>query len=173
MKKTVEETRDKLALGDVRYYADEFNIGWMLTLHPIWSPKRRQAGAHLLHDVRYMNNGKTGSLMQFVICNEIIGWIKAYMKPLYINEQTLALDTIRDVVNQGGDFIRSDNTVKHFREDYYPRLLDRTNYETWEKGGSKSLTDRVVEYIEKLLSMPANERLAGDQLKAIQTIIEQ
>lgn len=132
-----------------------------------------QAGAHLLHDVGYLDNGKTGSLVQLVICNEIIGWIKAYMKPLYVNDQTLALDAVRDVVNKGGDFLGSDNTVKHFREDYYPRLLDRTNYETWEKAGSKTLTDRAVEYVDKLLAMPVNERLTEDQLKAIQTIMEQ
>ena len=56
------------------------------------------AGAQLIHDVGYMDNGKTGALDQLVICHEIIGWIKQYMKDVSINEETLALDLIDEVV---------------------------------------------------------------------------
>ena len=44
------------------------------------------AGAQLVHDVGYMDNGTTGALDQLLICHEMIGWVKHYMKHLIINE---------------------------------------------------------------------------------------
>ncbi|HEY1352163.1 MAG TPA: IS630 family transposase [Ktedonobacteraceae bacterium] len=41
-KKTIEEARDGLKVGDVFYYADEFNISWLPTLRAMWSPKGQQ-----------------------------------------------------------------------------------------------------------------------------------
>jgi transposase len=38
----VEEARDELKLGDVFYYADEFNVSWLPTLRAMWSPKGQQ-----------------------------------------------------------------------------------------------------------------------------------
>ena len=76
------------------------------------------AGAQLIHDVGYMDNGTTSSLNQIMINNEIIGWVKQYMKGLEITEETLALDVIDDVVKRDDDFLSSINTVQHYREDY-------------------------------------------------------
>ncbi|MFN8598730.1 MAG: IS630 family transposase [Anaerolineae bacterium] len=41
-KKTVEDARDQLRAGDVFYYADEFNVGWMPTLKAMWSLQGQQ-----------------------------------------------------------------------------------------------------------------------------------
>lgn len=41
-KKTIETTRDSLTPGSVFYYADEFNLSSLPTLHPMWSPKGQQ-----------------------------------------------------------------------------------------------------------------------------------
>jgi transposase len=41
-KKTIEEARDTLKKGDVFYYADEFNLSWLPTLHAMYSPVGQQ-----------------------------------------------------------------------------------------------------------------------------------
>ena len=41
-KKSVEDVRDHLKPGEVFYYADEFNVTWLLTLKAMWSPKGQQ-----------------------------------------------------------------------------------------------------------------------------------
>lgn len=38
----IEATRDELKVGDVFYYADEFNVSWLPTLQALWSPKGQQ-----------------------------------------------------------------------------------------------------------------------------------
>ncbi len=63
-------------------------------------------GGNLIHDVGYMESGLTGSLELVVICDEIISWLKASMKGLEINEETLALDVIHERA-LSGDFLRA------------------------------------------------------------------
>jgi putative transposase len=41
-KKAIEEVRDQVKLGDVFYYADEFNVSLFPTLRALWSPKGQQ-----------------------------------------------------------------------------------------------------------------------------------
>ena len=132
-----------------------------------------QAGAQLVHDVGYMDNGVTGSLEQVVICHEQIGWIKAYMQPLAVNEDTLALDEVRKVVENNGDFLGSENTVRHFREDHYPALTDRQNYDGWAREGALSLRDRVRLYVDELLKTPPRNLLSDAQDRAVQAIVDQ
>jgi trimethylamine---corrinoid protein Co-methyltransferase len=131
------------------------------------------AGASLVHDVGYMDNGVTGSLVQLAICDEIIGWLKAYMKPLAIDEHTIAMDTIREVMDADGDFLGTKNTAEHYKEDFYPRLLDRQNYDGWEQNGATLLRDRAKSYVEEVLSEPAENLLNEEQNAAIRAIVEQ
>jgi trimethylamine--corrinoid protein Co-methyltransferase len=132
-----------------------------------------QAGAHLIHDVGYMDNGVTGSLDFLVICDEIINWIKTYMKPLDISAETIALDDIRDVAINSGDFLSSNNTVRNFRDDFYPRLLDRRNHDAWATDGSTTMQERADTFVTELLANPKKDYLADNQRAAIQKMIDE
>jgi trimethylamine--corrinoid protein Co-methyltransferase len=131
-----------------------------------------QAGAHLIHDVGYMDNGLMGSLEQVTICNEIISWVKAYLNPIQINPETLALDAIQEVVMGGGDFMGSENTVKHFREDLYPKLISRQNYDSWLMAGGTSMRERSNVQVEKILAAPLENTLEQTQIDRIQTLVD-
>jgi trimethylamine--corrinoid protein Co-methyltransferase len=132
-----------------------------------------QAGAGLIHDVGYMDSGNLGSLAQMVICDEMIGWVKAYMKPLVVNDEALALDLIREVAAREGDFVGTEHTVRHFREDHYPSLINRMSYDSWVAAGSLSLLEKACAYVEHLLEAPAKSLLSSDQEETIQAIIDQ
>jgi len=131
-----------------------------------------QAGAGLIHDVGYMDNGHLGSLSHMVICDEIIGWVKSYMKPLAVTEETLALEIIRDVASREGDFLGEDHTLRHFREDHYPLLVDRMNYDGWVTNGSLTFYEKACVYVDQILETPPKDFLGSDSKKAIQTIID-
>jgi len=131
-----------------------------------------QAGAHLIHDVGYMDNGMTGSLEFLVICDEIIQWIKVYAQPLVVNSETLAMESIREVVATDDDFLGSDDTVKHFREDWYPALLDRRDYEGWYDDAATTMRERAKSRVEQILSQPAERRLQNGLVDAIQAIVD-
>lgn len=110
------------------------------------------SGAGLIHDVGYMDNGTTGALDQLIICHEMISWIKQCMNGIIINDETLALDVIDCVVKEDRNFIETEHTFQHFKEDYYPELTDRDIYAAWRREGSLTLRDRACEKVEQILA---------------------
>ena len=58
------------------------------------------AGSNLIHDVGYMESGMSNSLVQIVILNEVIGWIRDFMRPAAMDEETPALDAIEQVTRR-------------------------------------------------------------------------
>ena len=110
-------------------------------------------GANLVHDMGYMESGMTGSLELLAICDDILGWIKRFMKGVEVNDETLALDVI-DAIGPDGHFLECEHTMRHYREDFYPELLDRRNYECWVDQGSKTINDRARDKIAAILAEP-------------------
>ena len=132
-----------------------------------------QAGAQLIHDVGYMDNGATGSLEQLLVCHDLLGWVKAYMKPLPVEPETLDLDTVRQVVASNGNFLGARTTARHFRDDYYPDLIDRQNFDGWLRDGGLSMRDRARARVEEMLAAPAETLLTPEQDRAVQAIVDE
>ena len=128
-------------------------------------------GGNLIHDVGYMESGLMGSLELVVICDEIISWLKASMQGLEINEETLALDVIHEHA-LSGDFLEAEHTLRHVREDWRPRLVDRHNYEQWMAGGGTSMRERARAKIDEILGAEPRHILPPDIEKRIRTITE-
>lgn len=129
------------------------------------------SGANLIHDLGYLESGLTGSLELLAICDDIIGWIRHFMKGVEVSEETLALDVI-DEVGPSGHFMDTDHTLQHFKEDWYPFLMDHRTYEGWESAGGKSITMRAREKVEQILNRPQTEILSSKIQKKIRTIVE-
>jgi trimethylamine--corrinoid protein Co-methyltransferase len=109
------------------------------------------SGQNLIHDVRYMESGLSASLSFLVICNEIIGYIKRLMKRTRIREETLALDTISEILC-GGNYLTSKHTRQFFREEYsLPDLMDRSSWKKWISEGKKSLKQKAKEKAKSIL----------------------
>ena len=129
------------------------------------------SGAHLIHDVGYLESGLTGSLPHLVICGEIIAWLKAYMKGLEINDETLALDLI-DEVAPDGNFIDTQHTVRHLREDHYPELRNQKRFEDWSAEGSMTLLDRATKKAETILAAHEPRQIPEEVRKRIKRIVD-
>ncbi len=129
------------------------------------------AGAQLIHDVGYMDNGTTGALDQLVICHEVIGWVKKYMEQLTVDDETLALDLIDEVVKKDGDFLETEHTLRHFREDYYPELTEREHYDRWQEEGSLTLRDRVRARVDQILTEHRTPTLPAETLEKLRSLI--
>jgi trimethylamine--corrinoid protein Co-methyltransferase len=128
-------------------------------------------GAHLIHDLGYLESGLCGSLAQLVICNEIVGWLEHALAPMEISDETLALDLI-DQLGPEGNYLDSDHTMAHFRERWYPDLFERGNYDQWQAKGATSLGERAVERVEKILAEHEPEPLPEDVAQAVHAVVE-
>lgn len=119
------------------------------------------AGSHLVHDVGYLESGLTGSLAQLVICDEIIDWIKTAFAPLEISDETLALDLI-DEIGLDDQFIDSVHTLRHYRDRWYPSLMERHHYDAWLAKGGKDLGERAAARVGEILASHQPEPLPED-----------
>ncbi len=128
-------------------------------------------GGNLIHDVGYMESGLTGSLELVVICDEIISWLKAFMQGLEINEETLALDVIHEHA-LSGDFLGAEHTLRHVREGWHPRLVDRQNYEGWMASGGTSMRERARTKIGEILGPEPEHNLPLEVEQKIRDITQ-
>ncbi len=128
-------------------------------------------GGNIVHDVGYLEFGLSNSLTQLTICDEIISWIKAFMKQVEITDETLCLDMI-DEMGPDGQCLSSKHTMENFKKRWYPTLFDRYPYEKWQAAGEKTLRERATDKVENILAEHKPEPLPKDALKCIDSIIE-
>jgi trimethylamine--corrinoid protein Co-methyltransferase len=126
-------------------------------------------GGNLIHDMGYLESGLSGSLAQLVICDEIVGWLKHFIAPIEVNQETLMLDLI-DEKGPTGNFLPHDHTLTHFREHWYPRLFERGDIIQWKEAGGKSLGERATEFVENILTSQKQSALPKSVVDAVHNI---
>ena len=110
------------------------------------------SGANLIHDIGYLESGRTGSYEMVVICDELIRSLKRILKGIDLTDETLAFEAIR-AVGAGGSFLQLRHTLDHFQTEYvYPELMSRWPRGRWEKLGSKDLNQRAREKVQHILT---------------------
>jgi trimethylamine--corrinoid protein Co-methyltransferase len=100
------------------------------------------SGANLIHDVGYVESGLTTSFEMIVLTDELVALADNLMKGIEIDDETLMLDEIH-TVGPGGHFMDTDQTLKRFRDFWYPGLLDRGRREQWLERGATTLGQRL------------------------------
>ena len=136
----------------------------------IWMLIAALSGGNLVHDVGYIDNGLTASYEMLVSMDEVAGLVKRIMGGVEVSDETLALDVI-DKVGPGGHFLGEDHTYRHFRANWFPKLLDRNNYEAWKEGGSLTLGDRALAKAKEILETHRSQPLAEAVTAQISQII--
>jgi trimethylamine---corrinoid protein Co-methyltransferase len=127
------------------------------------------SGGNLVHDVGYIDNGLTASYEMLVAMDELAGLITRFMGGVTVNDDTMAVDLI-DRIGPGGSFLGEEHTRRHFRENWFPKLLDRSNYDIWKANGAQTLAQRAnaraKEILETHQPQPVGEKIRA-QLSAV------
>jgi len=130
------------------------------------------AGGNMIHDMGYMESGLTGSLELLVIQDEIVSIIKASnMNGLDFSEENLAMDLIHKHA-LSADFMATEHTLRHVRDGWQPRLVDRHNYDQWKAKGGTSMRERASAKIDEILAQEPLHVLPPDVEKQIKTIAD-
>jgi trimethylamine--corrinoid protein Co-methyltransferase len=137
----------------------------------LWIMLSSLSGGNLVHDVGYINNGLTTSFEQLLVSNEVIGMVRRITGGFEINEDTLALDLI-NTIGPGGEFLTSNHTLKHFKENWFPELLCRKAYESWEQDGRKDLGTVANEKARYILENHTPKPLDDSVKSKLREIIE-
>lgn len=110
------------------------------------------AGANFIHDAAGpLEFCMSVAYEQYVIDDEIIGMATRAVRGIEVNDQTLALEAIKEI-GPGGNFLIHPNTLKHMRTEIFdPRVADRRLRERWEEGGAKDARERAREIARDIL----------------------
>ena len=110
------------------------------------------AGMTMSQSLGTMSWGQYGCQEMVVICDELVHMIKRILKGITVDEDTLAVDVIREV-GHGGSFLQHDHTVRHFREElFFPVLFRRQTIEQWLKSGGKMIHEVAHERVQEILA---------------------
>ena len=128
-------------------------------------------GQNLIHDIGFLESALITSYEMYILSNEAIGMAKYIAGGVPVNQETLALDVIREV-GQHGDHLVAEHTLRHFRNEFFfPNVMDRKNYAGWEAGGGKGM-DRVLrEAADEILNSHQTVPLSAAADKGIRDIL--
>jgi trimethylamine--corrinoid protein Co-methyltransferase len=136
----------------------------------LWILWTALSGANLVHDVGYIESGLTCSYEMIVVCDEIIGLVRRLMRGVELSPEALALDVI-DEVGPGGSYLGTSHTVRHFRETWSPRLLDRRSYQAWVDAGQPTAVKTAREIARQAIAAPPAHPLPPETSQAAREII--
>jgi trimethylamine--corrinoid protein Co-methyltransferase len=129
------------------------------------------SGGNIIHDMGYLESGLTFSFAQLAICQEIVSWIKAFTRGIEVSDETLALDLIAKLRDEG-NYLETDHTMDHYRDRWYPELFERGSYDSWLDGGGKDLGERASEFVEQVLTEHEPEALPDHVREQLRRIVQ-
>ena len=86
----------------------------------------------MLLGVGLLHGSRIWSYEQMLMDCEIFSMIHKVMQGIPVNDETLALDVIRSVGPEG-NFLSQKHTLKHIRDLFLPKYIDRRPYNVWEE----------------------------------------
>jgi trimethylamine--corrinoid protein Co-methyltransferase len=105
-----------------------------------------------------------------VLCDELIGWLKRYLREIEVSEETLVLELIHEI-GPDKDFLLTEHTLKHVREDWLPTVFSRTSYERWAEEGMTTLEQRLNQKVRNILENHRGVPLPDDVSRAIANLV--
>ncbi len=129
------------------------------------------AGANLIYGLGMIEMGMTIDYGQLVMDNEFARMIKHTLQGIPVNDETLAVDVIREV-GIGKDFLSHETTFNHMRSQSQPELIDRRTREDWLADGSKDLYQRALEKAKHILETHEPDPLSQEARTTIRSIVE-
>lgn len=132
----------------------------------------RLSGANLVHDVGYMESGLTTSFEMIVLHDELAAIADHLMKGIEVSDNTLMVDEL-DRVGPGGHFLDTKETLKRFRDFWFPSLLDRSIRSQWLEAGGTTLGQRLTAKVLEIIKEHQVKPLDPEKKDKVQDILAQ
>ena len=141
--------------------------------HALTVPYVVLAGAnHVSCGTGFLDFVLTVSFEQYVIDNEIIGMVKRIHNGITVDEDTMAVEVIKNV-GPGGNFFGEKHTLRYLTEELFqPTLSDRQEWKNWQEAGGKDARRRARDLAEKYIGRHEATGLTPDQQRDITNAIE-
>ena len=120
------------------------------------------SGLNMVYEAAGMHASLLGFCHESLILgNDLIGQALRCVRGIEVDDETLALDQIREVCLDGpGHYLGTNQTLARMEVDYvYPALGDRTSPKEWSELGKPDSLRKATALKEKILAEPSVARL--------------
>jgi trimethylamine--corrinoid protein Co-methyltransferase len=105
----------------------------------------------LKHGAGWMEGGLQASFEKMVLDADLLQMVAAFLTPLEVNDDALAIDAMREV-GPGGHFFGAAHTMERYSTAFYsPMISDWRNYEAWQEAGSPNAYEKANRLYKQLL----------------------
>ncbi len=123
----------------------------------------------LMHGAGWMEGGLHASAAKLVLDADLLGMVAAFLDPIVVDNDTLAIEAIREV-GPGGHFFGVGHTQERFRTAFHrPLISDWRNYETWAEAGRPEAPAKAAQLASLFLDAyepPAMDPTVREELDA-------
>jgi trimethylamine--corrinoid protein Co-methyltransferase len=132
------------------------------------------AGADEISGVGEMAGGIFSCNAQMVVDNEILGMVQRLRDGFAVDEDTLALDLIDQVMEDRAEFSGSAHTIRHLRrgEVWHGKLGKiPASFDSWRASGGEMIVDHAQRRADELLETHEVPPLAEDVSSALNNML--
>lgn len=130
-----------------------------------------QGGANVIYGAGMIELGMTFDVAQLVIDTEIYKMVLHTLNGFTVNEETLALDVIKEV--KMGEFVSQKHTTENFKKlQSNSSIINRQTREAWLESGAKDITTVAYEKAIDIIENYKPDPVTDEQAAYIRKIIE-
>lgn len=130
-----------------------------------------QGGANILYGAGMIEMGMTFDLAQLMIDSEIFRMVLHTINGFQVNEETLALDVIKEV--KFGEFLSQKHTSETFAKyQSNASISNRQSRKSWLEAGGKDMPTAALEKVYDILANYKPDPLTEDQAAYVRKIVE-
>jgi trimethylamine--corrinoid protein Co-methyltransferase len=127
----------------------------------------------VLHAAGILSSYLAFSYEKFVLDDEICGRVRRFHRPIVVDDETLAYDSIARV-GPGGHFLMEDQTVERCRTEFWqPEVSDRTGLDEWLQAGKLDTVARARERWQQLIAAHQDPPLDGITARQLKAFLEE
>jgi trimethylamine--corrinoid protein Co-methyltransferase len=112
----------------------------------------RNGSNFILHAAGILGAYNAMSFEKFIIDEEICAIVLEYLKPIEITDDSIGLDTIKEV-GIGGNYLMHSKTLEQCRTAFFlPNMVNRKGYNGWQEDGGKRIDEKATDVFNNRLS---------------------
>ncbi|MCP4188491.1 MAG: trimethylamine methyltransferase [Gammaproteobacteria bacterium] len=117
------------------------------------------SGANMVYESSGMMASLLGASFEaFIVDNEMLSHVNRMIRGIEVSEETLAFESMKNVITGAGHFIAEKQTLEAMERDYfYPTLGDRLEPRTWAEAGAWDIWKKANVEAKQLLENQAPE----------------
>ncbi len=131
------------------------------------------AGCNICGMIGIWGGDQGASLAQLVLDNEMLSYVRAMLRKVEVNEETMAFEAIKRV-GIGGDYLSDEHTLRNYRKElWFGKVHNRDSWDVWVAKGKKSILERAAVKADELIQSHQTEPLSDDAAAAIDALVDE